>query len=65
VMYSLTSETQIAVNWGEVASTQAPGSNIYGYVLEMMDTENKAGTFEVVFDGSLGFPDSRSFILMD
>jgi hypothetical protein len=35
---------------------------VTGYVLEMKDTENHAGEFEVVFDGSDKYPDTRLFL---
>jgi hypothetical protein len=37
-----------------------PGGSITGYVLEMKDTRSQYGTFEVILNGSDGYPDVRS-----
>lgn len=36
-----------------------------GYLLELKDTRDLYGTYEVVFDGSELYPDLRSFYLSD
>lgn len=36
---------------------------MFGYVLEMKNTRNTQGIFEVVFDGSDLYPDLRNFLL--
>lgn len=59
VMLDHTTETQIAVSWPRLDTTQAPGSTITGYLLEMKDTSDLYGTFETVFDGSDLYPDWR------
>lgn len=61
VMYSFSNETQIAVQWAPFSPT-SPGDEIFGYILEVMDTANVVGSFEVVFDGSSGFPNSLSYV---
>ena len=62
VMLSHTTEDQVAVEWGEVASLQAPGSDVTGYVLEMKDTSDLYGTFEQVFDGGDLYPFLRNHL---
>lgn len=59
-MQSHTSESRIAVEWDAVISNQTPGGSITGYVLEMKDTRSQYGTFEVILNGSDGYPDVRS-----
>lgn len=61
VMLSLTNEQGVAVEWMQVASAQAPGSDIRGYVLEMKDLRADQGNYEVVFDGSDGYPNVINF----
>lgn len=61
VMLSHTNESQIAVEWPAVASLQSPGSDITGYLLEMKDTRDLYGVWEVVYDGSDSYPDWRNF----
>ena len=63
IMLDHTSETQVAVNWDKLETTQLPGSFITGYLLEMKDTSDFFGTFETVFDGSDLYPDWRSTIV--
>lgn len=65
VIYASSNETQIAVEWAAIVPSQTPGQEVYGYVLEVMDTSNTLGQFEVVFDGSVGFPSSRSYVYAD
>jgi hypothetical protein len=60
VLLSHTSESRIAVEWDAVISNLNPGGAITGYVLEMKDTRSQYGTFEVILDGSNGYPDIRS-----
>lgn len=36
---------------------------MFGYVLEMKNTINTQGLYEVVFDGSDHYPDLRNFLL--
>ena len=62
IILSLTSEDQIAVQWSPIISTQSPGSKISGYLLEMMDTDNLDGVFNVVFDGTVSYPDITNFL---
>jgi hypothetical protein len=62
---SLTKETQVAVSWDHTESAQLPGARVFGYVLEMMNTATTYGDYSVVFDGSRGFPDVKSFIVAD
>jgi hypothetical protein len=65
VMLDHTTESSIAVQWSQVTSLQAPGSDVTGYLLEMKDTRDFYGNYEVVFDGSDLYPDLRSFLLSD
>jgi hypothetical protein len=65
VMLAHTSDTTISVDWPAVVSLNAPGSDVTGYALEIKDTRDMYGTYEVVFDGSELYPDWRNFQLSD
>jgi len=65
LIYSQTSETQIAVQWDHVESTQLPGARVFGFVLEMLNVSTTYGEYIIVFDGSKGFPDVKSFLITD
>ena len=41
----------------------APGDEILGYVLEVMDTSSVKGVFTVIFDGSMGYPNTNRVIM--
>lgn len=60
-MTSLTTQTQIAVEWTASAATQNPGGLVQGYILSMFDPQT--GLWTEVFNGERGFPNIRSFIV--
>ena len=64
-MLSHTSESALSVEWSAVTSLASPGSDVTGYVLEMKDTRDLYGTYEVVFDGSDLYPDIRNHLISD
>ena len=61
VMQSLTSDSQISLQWTKSSDTQSPGGDVTGYIVEMQDPD--VGVFYEIYNGEHGFPDVTSLIV--
>ena len=57
----MTNAGQIGVDWATATSTQAPGGNVKGYILYIMDP--RYGQWVQVFNGEQDYPTVTSYIV--
>jgi hypothetical protein len=63
VLTAFTNDTRIAVQWTPPVSSASPGTDVQGYVLEMMNTKDSHGFYSVIYDGSYLFPHITDYMV--